>query len=161
MPQFQSVLLIAVSPFIGSFLGLVIERLPVVLGRSRCKACGHVLPARDLVPVVSWLALRGRCRHCRGAIGWFAPAIELAAVMVALWSVAVLPGWFALAGAGLGWTLLVLAWIDARSFLLPDALTLPLAAGGLLVAWAIEPTLLPDHLIGAAAGFAALDFRVL
>ncbi len=159
MPQFQSVLLIAVSPFIGSFLGVAIERWPagrpILRGRSRCNSCGRTLSPRDLVPLLSWLALKGRCRHCGAAIGGFPLAVELAAVLVALWALAVLPGWLALAGAGLGWTLLALAWIDARALLLPDALTLPLAVAGLAVAWAIDPAIVVDHLIGVVVGFAA------
>jgi leader peptidase (prepilin peptidase)/N-methyltransferase len=59
---------IIVSPFIGSFLGVLIRRLPagqpVMLDRSRCEACGHVLGLRDLLPVGSYLVLRGRCRFC-------------------------------------------------------------------------------------------------
>jgi len=159
LPSIESLSLIAASPFIGSFLGVAIDRLPagrpIVMGRSRCDACGHVLSARDLVPVLSWVAAKGRCRHCSHGIGWFPLAIEIAAVAVALWSVAVPPGWLALAGAGLGWTLLALAWIDARNLLLPDVLTLSLAATGLVVAGLIHPALIIDHLIGAAAGFAA------
>lgn len=94
---------------------------------------------RDLVPVLNWLALRGRCRHCGRPIGWGLLAIEIAAVAVALRAAAVLPGWLAFAGAGFGWTLL----------------TLPLATAGLLLAWGIDPWLIVDHQIGAAAGFAA------
>jgi leader peptidase (prepilin peptidase)/N-methyltransferase len=154
----ESLLLIGASPFIGSFLGVVIERQPagrpIALARSRCDRCGHALGGRDLIPVLSWLAAGGSCRHCGQAIGWFPLAVELAAIAVALWSVAVLPGWLAVAGAGLGWTLLALAWIDARHFLLPDALTLPLGLAGIAVAGVIDPARAMDHLIGAAAGFA-------
>ena len=136
MPVIEPLLLVVASPFLGSFLGVVIKRAPaerpIAMARSHCDSCSRVLSARDLVPVLSWLATKGRCRHCGQAIGWFPLVIEAAAIAVALWSVAVLPGWLALAGAGLGWTLLALAWIDARSFLLPDMLTLPLAVGGLV-----------------------------
>ena len=77
----------------------------------------------------------------------------MAALAVAAWSLAVLPGWLAWAGCVLGWTLLALAVIDAKHLLLPDTLTLPLVPAGLLVAWAVEPAKLADHAIGAAAGF--------
>lgn len=150
--------LITASPFVGSFLGVVIERLPagrrVAFDRSRCVHCGHALGVRDLVPILSWIAGHGRCRHCGEPIGWFPLAVELAALAVALWAVAVLPGWLALAGAGMGWTLLSLSCIDARRFLLPDVLTLPLALGGLVVAGLVEPSLVVHHAAGAAIGYA-------
>jgi leader peptidase (prepilin peptidase) / N-methyltransferase len=150
--------LIVAAPFIGSFLGVVIDRLPagrpIVLARSACRHCQATLGGRDLIPLLSWLLSRGRCRHCGRDIGLFHPMVELAALAIAVWSVALLPGWIAAAGAAFGWTLLVLAWIDQRTFLLPDVLVLPLAAAGLLVAWLIDPALLLDHVIGAAAGFA-------
>lgn len=152
-------ILIAISPFVGSFIGTVIARLPekrpILVGRSECPHCHRTLGWRDLIPIVSWLAARRRCRHCGSAIAAFYPAVEVAALAVALWSVAVTPGWIAWAGAGLGWTLLALAWIDQRHFLLPDALTLPLAVAGLLVPWLIAPYLLQHHLIGMAAGYLA------
>ncbi|MBS0562808.1 MAG: prepilin peptidase, partial [Proteobacteria bacterium] len=76
------------APFVGSFLGVLIRRLPagrpVVLGRSACDACGRTLSAADLVPLVSYLALGGRCRTCRAPIGPALPAIELAALGIAL-----------------------------------------------------------------------------
>jgi leader peptidase (prepilin peptidase)/N-methyltransferase len=158
MDPLPQILLIVAAPFIGSFLGVVIERLPagrpILLGRSACRHCQATLGARDLVPLLSWLMSRGRCRHCGAEIGLFHPMIELAALAVVLWSVAVLPGWIAVAGAAFGWALLVLAWIDQRTFLLPDVLVLPLAAAGLVVSWLIDPALLVDHVIGAVAGFA-------
>jgi leader peptidase (prepilin peptidase) / N-methyltransferase len=153
----SAVVLVAIAPFIGSFLGTVIRRLPekrpLLLGRSECEHCHRTLGWRDLVPVASWLAARGRCRHCGVAIGAFYPAVELAALAVALWSVAVTPGWVAWAGAGLGWTLLTLAWIDWRHYLLPDVLTLPLGLAGLAVAWLVDPARLLHHGIGVVAGF--------
>jgi leader peptidase (prepilin peptidase) / N-methyltransferase len=59
---------------IGSFLGVIIDRLPrgktIVKGRSKCDKCRHTLSALDLVPLVSFLALRGKCRYCHSSIGW-------------------------------------------------------------------------------------------
>lgn len=157
------VILLVAAPFIGSFLGVLIKRLPVgqpvVLARSACPHCHAALSPADLIPVISWIAARGRCRHCRERLGWFYPAVEIAALLVALWSLLVLPDWLAWAGAGLGWTLLALAWIDAEHYLLPDALTLPLGVAGLLVAWLNDPASFIHHLIGAAVGFVA--FAVL
>lgn len=150
-------LLLLAAPCVGSFLGVLIARLPagrpVVLGRSACPACGATLGWREMVPLVSWILLKARCRHCGAPVPTGYPAIELAAFAVALWVLAVLPGWLAWAGAGLGWALLALAAIDFRHRLLPDALTLPLVPAGLAVAWAIDPAMLLDRAIGAAAGF--------
>jgi leader peptidase (prepilin peptidase)/N-methyltransferase len=140
-------------------LGVVIERLPagrpVVLGRSCCDACGATLGVRDLVPLASWLARRGRCGHCGARLSAFYPAIELAALAVALSAALVLSGWLLLVSCALGWLLLTLAVIDLRHFLLPDVLTLPLIPVGLALAWLLDPGLVPGHMIGAAVGFAS------
>ena len=154
------IMLLVAAPFIGSFIGVLIKRLPaerpVVLTRSECDLCHHELAWRDLIPLVTWLSMLGRCRYCGQAIGLFYPAVELLALVVALWAGLVVPGWIAWAGAGLGWTLLALAWIDEEHGYLPDVMTLPLGVAGLIVAWLIEPAGLPDHLIGAAVGSALL-----
>jgi len=158
LPFLSPVLLLAAAPFVGSFIGVLIKRLPAgrpaVMARSACEHCWRTLGLRDLVPIVSWLSARGRCRYCNEAIGLFYPAVELAALGLALWAVLVLPDWIAWAGAGLGWGLLTLAWIDQEHFILPDAVMLPLGLAGLAVAWLIDPGTLLDHVIGAAAGFA-------
>lgn len=153
-------IVVIMAPFIGSFLGLVAERLPlgaeVVFTRSRCAHCHHVLGPVDLIPLLSWVILRGRCRHCRTAIGAFHPIIELLAVAIALWAASVLSGPALYAGAVLGWTLLALAAMDQRHLALSDVLTLPLVAAGLLFAAAMgRPGAFADHSIGAVAGFIA------
>lgn len=157
---FAALLLVVGAPAVGSFLCVVADRLPagrpIVGGRSACEHCGHRLGFRDLVPVLSWLASRGRCRMCGASIGFRYPAIELAATGIAVWSLMVLPGWLAGAGAVLGWTLLTLAIIDWRHLVLPDRLTLPLVVAGLAVAWAIEPTKLVDHGAGALIGYVVI-----
>ncbi|HSF94352.1 MAG TPA: A24 family peptidase [Thermohalobaculum sp.] len=156
----SDVVLLITAPFLGSFLGLLVERLPagesVVLGRSQCRSCNTTLGPRDLVPLLSWAVGRGRCRHCGVPLGWFHPGIELAAIAVALWSVAAAPGWLAWASAGLGWTLLALAVIDRRHMILPDVLTLPLIPAGLAVAAFTPGGGIAHHLIGVAAGAACL-----
>jgi leader peptidase (prepilin peptidase)/N-methyltransferase len=153
------------APFVGSFLGVLIRRLParrpVVFARSCCEACGAALASRDLVPVASYLALRGRCRMCRAPISGFHLQVELAAVAVVLIAAAVDPAAAAAAAwwdCGLGWTLLALAWIDAMWMLLPDALTLPLLLAGLAAAWP-DTAALTDRAAGAAAGY--LAFRAV
>lgn len=157
---------ILAAPWLGSFLGVLIRRLPaarpVALARSACEACGTVLGARDLVPIGSYLVLRGRCRACGAPIGAFHPAVELAALAVALAAATVLPDdpvalWLA---CGLGWALLALAWIDWEHLYLPDALTLPLVPAGLLATWVLAPpslagSALADHAAGAALGYGA------
>jgi leader peptidase (prepilin peptidase)/N-methyltransferase len=149
---------IVAAPFVGSFLGVLILRLPagapVLLGRSRCPACAHTLSPLDLVPLASWLAMRGRCRYCAAPLARFYPAIELAALAVALSAWSATTGWLLWASCGLGWTLLALAVIDQREQLLPDTLTLPLIPVGLVVAYFDDPAGLLDHAIGAVAGYA-------
>jgi leader peptidase (prepilin peptidase) / N-methyltransferase len=148
---------VIVAPFVGSFLGVLILRLPrqesVVWDRSRCPHCRQRLKAIDLVPYVSWLAARGRCRYCSARLSVFYPGIEIAATGVALWSAAVVPGGGLLwATCVLGWTLLALAAIDWQHLILPDSLTLPLLALGLVIAGLHDGAALVDHGIGAAAG---------
>jgi leader peptidase (prepilin peptidase)/N-methyltransferase len=152
------------APFVGSFLGVLIARLPVglpvVVARSRCEACERMLGPLDMVPLVSYAVLRGRCRTCRAPIGGRHLAIELAAIGVALWALTAdaepIRLWI---DCGLGWALLALAWIDWRHFRLPDVLTLPLLLGGLAVTWMEAPEDLTDHAIGAAVAY--LGFRAL
>jgi leader peptidase (prepilin peptidase)/N-methyltransferase len=150
---------IIAAPFVGSFLSVVIARLPegetVLFGRSRCPTCRQALGPVDLLPLVSWLVQRGRCRHCGGAVSWLYPVIELAALAIALWAASAVSGWLLWATCGLGWTLLALAVIDVRALLLPDALTLPLIPAGLAVATALDRAALAEHVAGAAAGYGA------
>lgn len=144
----------------GSFIGLVSLRLPrlepLAAGRSRCAGCDRDLGPADLVPVLSYVALRGRCRRCGAAIPARYPLIELACAGIGLWAALHHGGPIALVSAGLGWGLLLIALIDAEHFWLPDVLTLPLGAAGLTAAALFAPEALPDRAIGAAAGFAAL-----
>ena len=150
--------LVGVALFIGSFIGVVIIRVPdglSLLGRSRCVACEATLTVRDLAPLASWLAAGGRCRRCGARIGGFYPGVELAALAVAVVSVAVDRGGDAWIDATLGWWLLALGWIDWRRLILPDALTLPLIALGLAATY-LAPDELWDRVAGAAAGFLGL-----
>lgn len=108
---------------IGSFIGTVLVRLPeersVLTGRSACDACGTRIGVRDLVPLVSWLALRGQCRHCRAPIGLWQIGCELGGATVAAAAVLLAPAGLALPAMVLGWQLLLLGVIDARHLWLP------------------------------------------
>ncbi len=154
---------VAAAPFIGSLMGVMIRRLHdgrrIGLARSACDACGRSLRPQDLVPLLSFVGLRGRSACCAQKISWFYPIVELAALAVA--------GWACLAtdapwpGCVFGWTLLTLAWIDLRSMLLPDALTLPLLAAGLGLAALAGRDLLADRAAAAALGFGLFESLAL
>jgi leader peptidase (prepilin peptidase)/N-methyltransferase len=152
--------LVVAAPFIGSFLGVLIRRLPegrpIVWARSACEACGAGLTATELVPLVSWVIARGRCGHCGRPVGWFYPAVELAALAAALIALAVDDIETAWLDCLLGWWLLALAWIDVRRLILPDVLTLPLIVAGLLAAAVLDPDSLAERALGAALGYLAL-----
>ncbi|MDO8900115.1 MAG: prepilin peptidase [Phenylobacterium sp.] len=154
---------VALGPFVGSFLGLMSLRLPdgrpVALARSACPACERRLGPIDLVPVLSYLALRGRCRTCGAPIPPRYLVLELACPALALWSMLVHPSAEGFLGALLAWQLLLLALLDAEHFWLPRALTLPLLVSGLAVAAA--QGLLFDHALGAGIGFAGLSLLAL
>jgi leader peptidase (prepilin peptidase)/N-methyltransferase len=111
---------------------------------------------RDLVPILSWLTVGARCRYCKQPLGWFYPGVELAALAVALAAVLLDGGQRAWLDCLLGWWLLDLGWIDLRSWLLPDALTLPLIIAGLAAAFLLSPDQLTDRALGAALGYLSL-----
>jgi leader peptidase (prepilin peptidase)/N-methyltransferase len=154
-----------VAPFAGSFLGVVIRRLPegtfLTLSRSACDSCAHVLGPRDLVPFASWLAARGRCRFCGSPVAVFYPIVELAALLVAGCALCVYADVPTLlwTSCALGWVLLALAWIDWEHYRLPDELTLPLLVAGLLATFLMTPPLLADHALATVLGY--LCFRAL
>lgn len=157
---------VAVAPFIGSFLGVLVVRLPtgraVTIGRSACDHCHHPLGIADLVPIISWIALRGRCRYCAGKIGLIHLAAELGAVGVAVWAATIYSGWMLWVSCGLGWVLLSLAAIDWREGVLPDVFTLPLIPAGIAVAYVEGSGFVLANIVGAVVGFAAFEvIRVL
>lgn len=152
----ETVIALVLAPVTGSFIACAAIRLPAgqgLWGRSACPCCGHVLGAAELVPLASWLMQRGQCRHCGGGIAMFYPIIELLAVLVAGSAIATLDGWRLVTGLALGWTLLLLAAIDWRAQVLPDGLTLPLAAGGVAAAIVFDPERAVLHGIAATAGW--------
>ena len=168
---------------VGSFLNVVIHRLPLMLERqwqaqcaelrgeepvvgptyslatprSACPHCGHGISALENIPVLSYLALRGRCRGCAARISMRYPIVELLSGVlsgVTAWHFG-----YELATAGallLVWTLLALTFIDLDTQLLPDDLTLPLLWLGLLLNLNATYCSLPDAVIGAIAGYLVL-----
>jgi leader peptidase (prepilin peptidase)/N-methyltransferase len=145
----------------GSFLNVCIVRLPhdgsLLRPPSSCPHCRARIAWRDNIPVVSWLLLRGRCRHCGGPISAQYPLIEL--LVGVLWAGAAF-AWgltlHALAGAVLGTILLGIAVTDARHMLIPDEFTWGGLVLGLAFALGGGGPALVQALLGAAAGFALL-----
>ncbi|MFZ4689272.1 MAG: prepilin peptidase [Polymorphobacter sp.] len=141
----------------GSFIAALTLRWPqgrsIVAGRSQCDECEHVLGPLELVPLLSFAMLRGRCRHCGAAIAPRHLWVEIAGAGIG--AAALVQG---LPGIGLvlfGWGLLALAILDVEHFWLPNLLALPLGLAGLACGLWLPPALL-DRGIGAAVGFASL-----
>lgn len=146
---------------IGSFANVCIYRLPrgesVVSPRSRCPSCGAAIAAHDNVPVVSWLLLGARCRTCKAPIPLRYPAIELLVGLLFAANVGLHgPGLAALAGCVLGAAAVILAVTDFEYRVLPDQVTLPVLALGLLLALARDLVQRPSSwLAGALSGAVA------
>lgn len=154
----------------GSFLTVVVYRLPrqiagastltsLLTPSSRCPDCGNALQWRDKLPVVSWVLLHGRCRDCGSVISWRYPFTELTALASYILLVLLLPtGGLLISALFLSWMLLALSLIDIDYLLLPDAITLPLLWLGLLLhVAAVIPGSLSDAVLGAVAGYSALN----
>jgi leader peptidase (prepilin peptidase)/N-methyltransferase len=171
------------SLLVGSFLNVVIHRLPrmmetewhaqcaelrgdipvtakpynLAVPRSACPHCGHQITALENIPLLSWLWLRGRCSSCAASISARYPLVEL---LTALLSAAAAWKWGASVQTGgallLIWTLVALAFIDFDTTLLPDSLTQPLLWLGLLFNLNGAYTHLPDAVIGAMSGYLVL-----
>ncbi|NHN86415.1 prepilin peptidase [Acetobacter musti] len=162
------------APFIGSFLGVLIRRIPrgepFATGRSHCEHCGTTLRPAEMIPVLSYCLQKGRCRHCGSRIDAQHLRVELAALGVPVSIVlcglmmsfqhelpfdAIMPepGVF-LADCILGWGLLALSWIDLICLRLPDSLTLPLLLAGLAEGFIFHgPEGAYDRVLGCAAGW--------
>jgi leader peptidase (prepilin peptidase)/N-methyltransferase len=168
LPFLALVWAFAVGSVIGSFLNVVIARVPVgesvVHPRSRCPACRTPIAWHDNLPILSWLVLRGRCRSCGSRISLRYPFVELLGGAAAV--VAVLRHGLslaALAELALAATLLALSFIDLDTWLLPHVITIPLLAAGVgLSALGLTGAgSLLSSAVGAAAGwlaFAAISF---
>jgi leader peptidase (prepilin peptidase)/N-methyltransferase len=150
------------------------ERFTLATPRSACPACRAPIKAVHNIPLLSWLALHGRCAACRASISVRYPAVELATGLLSAWA-----AWHfgfgpsAVCALAVTWALIALTGIDFDHQLLPDSITLPLLWAGLLAAVAIGPqpgAALPvspkDAIIGAVAGYLSLwavfhGFRLL
>ncbi|WP_447978142.1 prepilin peptidase [Candidatus Nitrospira bockiana] len=138
---------------VGSFLNVCIHRLPrresVAWPPSRCPACRSRIGPLDNIPVISYLVLRGRCRRCSARISWRYPLVETlngSGYAVIVWHFGL--GWPAAAYAILVSALLTVTFIDLDHQIIPDRITLPGIALGLLAG----ATILPVGFIGALAG---------
>ena len=132
-------------------------RFNLCVPRSSCTACGHPIRAWENIPVLSYALLRGRCSACGTPIGLIYPLLELLTALLAvlmLWRFGL--SWQTLCGFGLGATLLALGFIDGRTGLLPDAITLPLLWAGLLINLGHVFTTPESAIVGAAAAYGTL-----
>ena len=130
----------------GSFLNVCLSRWPegesIVRPRSHCRRCGRTLAWWENVPLVSWIALRGRCRGCGGWIGWRYVIVE--AAVGASWAAvawisphAFFPPIFAAGLMFFLWIMVALAILDAEHLWLPDVMTIPAIAVG-IVWWFVQ-----------------------
>jgi leader peptidase (prepilin peptidase) / N-methyltransferase len=158
-PWMADAYVLVVGLCVGSFLNVVIARLPhgrsLVSPPSSCPRCGAHIAWYDNVPVLSWVALRGRCRRCAQPISGRYPVVELltALIVFAVWR-RFGGGWATVGYAGFGCALVALTYIDLDTWLLPHEITWPLLAGGLLSPLWNHALGWSDALIGAALGFA-------
>ncbi|HKJ53346.1 MAG TPA: A24 family peptidase [Gammaproteobacteria bacterium] len=183
-PLFYLATLFVLGALVGSFLNVVIYRLPIMLQRdwrqqcleileqepdaetetfnlykprSRCAHCGHQITALENIPLLSYLALGGKCSACRIRISIRYPLVELFTAVVSI-----VVGWHfgvtqqAAAALLLTWSLIALAGIDIEHKLLPDDITLPLLWSGVLLSLFHVFVDLQTSVIGAMAGYLSL-----
>src|SRR3954449_5381829 len=143
---------------IGSFLNVVAYRLPrgesVVKPRSRCTTCGTEVRALDNIPLLSWLVLRGRCRHCSAQISARYPVVELVTgVVFALVAIARGPSLELLVDLPFAAMLIAVADIDLEHGIVPNKILAPMAIWAVAVSAVVRPDKLPELLIAGAAAF--------
>jgi leader peptidase (prepilin peptidase)/N-methyltransferase len=160
LPAVYLIMVALLALLVGSFLNVVIHRLPImmerawrvqckelqegdapefpdgrfdlVMPRSRCPSCGHAITSLQNIPVLSYLLLRGKCAGCKAPISARYPAIEtLTAILSALAAWRFGPGWEAAAAILLTWVLIAVTFIDFDHQIIPDSLSLPLVWVGL------------------------------
>lgn len=168
---------------VGSFLNVVIYRLPLMMQRdweaqcaelkgesppvhptftlaiprSACPSCGHKITAAENIPLISYIFLRGQCSQCHAPIGIRYPLVELITGLLS----ALMAWHFGFGIAGIAalvftWVLIALTFIDFDTQLLPDSITLPMIWAGLLLNLSNTFVPLPAALIGSVAGYLAL-----
>jgi leader peptidase (prepilin peptidase) / N-methyltransferase len=182
-PLFFTALAGVIGLMVGSFLNVVIHRLPkmmerewqaqcaelggkpaeplpaynLMVPRSACPQCGHPITAAENIPVISYLLLRGKCKGCGAPISARYPMVEAMTGILSAFA-----AWhFGFGAAGLGallliWALIALTFIDIDTHLLPDSITLPLLWLGLILSFSGAFTDLRSAVIGAVAGYLAL-----
>lgn len=164
-PLFFPVFATILGLMVGSFLNVVIHRLPrgesLSYPPSRCPQCGATIRWYDNVPVLSYLLLRGRCRDCHAPISPRYPLVEAATGLLFLAVAVKVPQLlWAFHAVVLGSLCLALAFIDLEHMILPDVLTLPGVVLGLLFALLGGPTPFVDAAIGSVLG-AALPLAII
>jgi leader peptidase (prepilin peptidase)/N-methyltransferase len=146
---------------VGSFLNVCVYRIPegqsIVLPASHCRTCKKPIAMYDNIPLVSFLLLKGKCRHCGAALSIQYPLVELvtgllAAACLLKWGAGYAAAiWFVFCAA-----LIVITFIDLAHKIIPDVISLPGIAGGLLLSLLPGQPGLPSALIGAALGGGSL-----
>jgi leader peptidase (prepilin peptidase) / N-methyltransferase len=141
----------------GSFLSVVAHRVPrgesIVGPRSRCASCGGQIAAYDNIPILSWLLLRGRCRHCDERISVRYPLIEVATGLLFALTALVLRDEPAQLALGLVFvaTLAAITLTDLELRLIPDKVLIVSAVAGLALTAGLDPSSLPERVIAAVA----------
>ena len=185
IPALLYIMVTCLGLLIGSFLNVVIYRLPVMmerawkaecaeyfpetkliadegifnlfLPRSRCPKCLHIIGALENIPLISWLLQRGKCKHCASKISARYPCVELLTAILSLAVAYVIPfGWPLLFALIFTWVLICLSYIDFDVMLLPDQLTLPLLWMGLLINLSYSFVSINDAVVGAILGYLSL-----
>jgi leader peptidase (prepilin peptidase)/N-methyltransferase len=182
-PELFITLIVILGLLVGSFLNVVIYRLPIMMERewtaqcdelngneskelatftlskprSRCPHCGHLISALENIPVISYLALGGKCKQCKASISARYPIIEAFTGLLSgiiAWQFGF--DWACLGALLLTWSLIGLTFIDLDHQLLPDSITLPLVWLGISFNLFATYTDLQSSIIGAMAGYLSL-----